>query len=196
MGRKKYGIDYNRYTFNSEDDWGYYDNGIYKLGYFDKNGYDRHKCKCDDGKWHCIYEHIAKWEYFNGKIPDGLQIDHIIPIKMGGTNKLSNLRVVTQKENINNPLTIYYRFKNGKSKGKNKGKGRVVSKETRKKMAKAKSKPVCQYTKQGELLRIWSSIKEIEKELKIYHSEISEVCRGKRKSAGGYVWKYKNDVCI
>lgn len=184
MPKREYIVDYNRYTFNAEDDWGYYDNGIYKLGYFDKNGYNRHKCKCDDGKWHCIFEHIAKWEYFNGKIPDGYQIDHIIPIKMGGTNKLSNLRVVTQRENLNNPLTIYYRIKKSKSKG------RVVSLETRKKIAKAQSKPVYQYTKDGEFVKEWESAHEAGRN-GFQRTSISECCNGKRKSAGGFIWRFK-----
>ena len=106
MPKREYIVDYNRYTFNAEDDWGDYDNGVYRKGFIDKNGYCYHMYKCNDGKRHSMSEHIAKWEYFNGRIPDGLEIDHIIPVRNGGTNKLSNLRLVTKKENANNPLSL------------------------------------------------------------------------------------------
>lgn len=50
--------------------------------------------------------HRVVWIAFNGKIPDGYEIDHIIPVKNGGTDELSNLRLATHKENCNNILSI------------------------------------------------------------------------------------------
>lgn len=102
---RNYKINYSRYTFNAEDDWGDYDREKYRKPWFNKLGYSIKNYLCSDGKWHAIAEHVAKWEYFNGEIPDGLQIDHIIPIKNGGTNKLANLRLATPKENSNNELS-------------------------------------------------------------------------------------------
>lgn len=93
------------YTFNAEDDWGDYKDGISRIAKRNKDGYAVHRYLCEDGVSHKIGEHIAKWEYFNGEIPEGLVIDHIIPIRNGGTNKLSNLRLVTPKGNANNELT-------------------------------------------------------------------------------------------
>lgn len=53
------------------------------------------------------------------------------------------------------------------------------------------SKKVAQYDKQtNELIKIWDSIADIERELGINHSNISKCCKGKQKSAGGYVWRY------
>lgn len=64
-----------------------------------------------------IPKHCFIWEAFNGEIPEGMEIDHILPISDGGTDELSNLRLVTHKENMNNPLTLE------KYKISNKGKG-------------------------------------------------------------------------
>lgn len=50
--------------------------------------------------------HRIIWKAFNGEIPEGMEIDHIIPIKDGGTNDLSNLRILTHKQNCNNPKSI------------------------------------------------------------------------------------------
>lgn len=105
MSKKNYHADYTKYSFNSEDDWGDYYFGKYRKPWFNGNGYSQKNYLCTDGEWHTIGEHVAKWEYFNGNIPDGYQIDHIIPVKNGGTNKLSNLRLVTPKENSNNPIS-------------------------------------------------------------------------------------------
>lgn len=53
-------------------------------------------------------------------------------------------------------------------------------------------KQVEQYNTKGKLLCIWSSIIEAQRQLKIKDSNIIKVCNGKRKTAGGYVWKYHN----
>lgn len=103
MKRKRYEIVEGKYSFRAEDDWGDYYNGKYREGTHHDRGYRYHWYDCTDGKRHHMYEHIVKWEYFNGKIPEGYEIDHIIPISNGGTNKLSNLRCVTHEENLNNP---------------------------------------------------------------------------------------------
>ena len=50
------------------------------------------------------YVHRIIWETFNDIIPEGKCIDHINTDKED--NRLSNLRVVTHKENTNNPLTL------------------------------------------------------------------------------------------
>ena len=51
---------------------------------------------------------------------------------------------------------------------------------------------VVQYTKAMSELHRYSSIKEAETVYSISH--ISGVCRRRRKSDGGYVWRYEDDV--
>lgn len=51
-------------------------------------------------------------------------------------------------------------------------------------------KKILQYTKSGEFVREWPSLREAQIELGIAQSSICRCCNGKRKSAGGYVWKY------
>ena len=55
----------------------------------------------------------------------------------------------------------------------------------------SRSKPILQYSKSGEFIREWKSAAEVERVLRINNSDIIACCRGKRKSAGGFVWKYK-----
>ena len=53
------------------------------------------------------------------------------------------------------------------------------------------SKTVFQYTKTGEFVKEWKSTHDIERNLGYSKGNISSCCRGKYKSAYGYVWKYK-----
>lgn len=84
----------------------------------------------------------------------------------------------------------------------NKGKnnpfyGKKHSKETREKIIKTRDKkPVVQIDRiNGEIIKIWDSARDVEKELDINHSTIVACCKGKYgyKSAYGYMWKYKNE---
>lgn len=51
---------------------------------------------------------------------------------------------------------------------------------------------VAQYDLNGNLIKIWDYIMQVELELNIKHTNISKCCRGKYKTAGGFVWKYVN----
>lgn len=53
------------------------------------------------------------------------------------------------------------------------------------------SKPIIQKSKTGETIAEFISINEAMRQTKIRH--IHEVCSGKRKSAGGYTWEYKEE---
>lgn len=57
-----------------------------------------------------------------------------------------------------------------------------------------RARKVAQYDKQGNLIKIWEYIKQAADELGISHSHISACCRGKRKTCGGYVWKYYEEI--
>tara|TARA_R110002153_G_scaffold64566_2_gene172936 strand:- start:75 stop:518 length:444 start_codon:yes stop_codon:yes gene_type:complete len=70
------------------------------------NGYIEFQC---NGKR--FYTHRVVWEMFNGKIPEGLQIDHINGIK--DDNRIENLQLVTNKQNTQrrNDTKGYYFIK-------------------------------------------------------------------------------------
>ena len=54
--------------------------------------------------------------------------------------------------------------------------------------------PVLQYDANDNFIKEWPCIRDAQDTLKIYH--IGMVCKGQRKSAGGFKWKYKNDSTI
>ena len=107
-------------------------------------------------------------------------IDHINPVRTD--NRAENLRWCTPKENMNNSNTI------------EKLKNRTISEEHKKKISDSnkgkispRRKPIYQYSLEVELIKIWSSKMELEKN-GIYN--VSKVCNGKRKTANGYIWRW------
>ena len=60
-------------------------------------------------------------------------------------------------------------------------------------MGKSKSKAISQYTMNGIHVKDWESMTAVNKELGILYQNISRCCRGEIKTAGGYIWKYKNN---
>ena len=42
-----------------------------------------------------------------------------------------------------------------------------------------------------EVIKVWDSLSEVERQLNISTSNISNVCKGKRKTAGGFIWRMK-----
>jgi hypothetical protein len=73
-------------------------------------------------------------------------------------------------------------------------KGKKFSNEYKEKLSKSSTskKSVIQMSLNGEFIKIWESIAEAQKKLKIRH--ISDCCSNKNiyKSAGGYKWKYND----
>lgn len=55
----------------------------------------------------------------------------------------------------------------------------------------SKLKPILQYDKNGNFIKEWFGIKNASESLNINQSNIGECCRNKRKTAGGYSWKFK-----
>lgn len=54
-----------------------------------------------------------------------------------------------------------------------------------------RSKEVSQYDKDGNFIAKFGSTREVTRILGIDYRSISGVCNGKRKTAGGYVWRYE-----
>ena len=114
------------------------------------------------GKFYMV--HRLVFETFNGSIPEGLQVNHINEIK--SDNRLSNLNLMTPKENTNFGTGIERR-------------------------AKKLSKVVLQFTLEGILIKEYPSTKQVERETGFLQQNISNCCNGKQKTAYNYIWRYK-----
>ena len=57
---------------------------------------------------------------------------------------------------------------------------------------KSISKPVSQFTIEGEFIKTYPSIMVAGKQIGIDRNSITKCCNGKLKTAGGYIWKYAN----
>ena len=98
------------------------------------------------------------------------EIDHINTIRTD--NRVENLRWVTHTENMNNPIThtksinskLHYTYN---------------------------MKAVIQTSKDGTFIQEYKCTREAERATNIDHRSINKCCKGIYKTAGGYVWKYK-----
>lgn len=112
-------------------------------------------------------------------------IDHIDTVRTN--NHIENLRWCTLTENQNNPLTL--------KKFSQTSTGRRFSEETRKRMSAIHKEihftPIYQLSLSGEIIKEWPGLKIAAEELGVQHRSISQCCRGRYKTAGGYKWKYK-----
>lgn len=98
------------------------------------------------------------------------EIDHINCNR--SDNRVENLKWVNHKENCNNPITK-----------QNYSKCRIGD-------LSPLAKPIIQFNKNGEFIKKWNCIRDVERLLNFSNKNISSCCTGKRKTAYGYIWRY------
>lgn len=68
--------------------------------------------------------------------------------------------------------------------------GTHISEEQKQIIRERQSKKVGQYTLDGELVAVYESAKHAAQTVQRDHSSICSCCRGKKKTCGGFKWKY------
>lgn len=81
---------------------------------------------------------------------------------------------------LNEKLTFEQRSKGGKISGKSQSK---IEKQ---------SIPILQFSKDGTFIKEWPSLAEAQRQLVIAKQSIGACCKGKNKTAGGFIWRYKD----
>ena len=69
-------------------------------------------------------------------------------------------------------------------------KGKKGNKKTLEKMRDARRKNVYQYSLDNQLIRVFTSVREVERVLGIENSQISRACNGKQATSHGYIWRF------
>ena len=128
----------------------------------DCRGYLRVDLRDGDKQKH-FKVHRLVCEAFHENPDNKPQVNHINEIKTD--NRASNLEWATARENSN------FGTRNER-------------------LGKAQSKPVAQYAQDGELIKIWPSAREFERQTGFSHGYICNSANGKRKQAYGFIWKY------
>lgn len=133
----------------------------------DKGYYQVVLCKQSVQKHYLV--HRLVWETFNGQILEGLQVNHINEIKTD--NRLSNLNLMTAKENCN-----------WGTRNERHAKNLINGK---------KSKPVLQFDLNDNFIKEYPSIRQVYRETGFAFQNISACCKGKLKQAYNFKWRYK-----
>lgn len=58
---------------------------------------------------------------------------------------------------------------------------------------KDQSKPVLQFDKNRNFIKEYPSLRDAERKTGIHYQSIYSVCKGRYKTAGGYIWRYKEN---
>ena len=158
---------------------------------FNKYGEESFKFTCIK-----IFYNISDKEL---RLQEQTYIDKINPKRLynlcpvAGSTK-SKKHTQETKDKISASLEGKTHLQETKDKIKNSLKGRNVGKEF-----KNRQKPVLQIDiSTGETINEFKTAKVAEEILNIKRTHISEICRGSksRKTAGGFIWKYKNSQGI
>lgn len=153
--------------------------GIIRKPVEHKNGYLQVMlCKDNHSKLHLVhrlvgiaFSDIIDWtEEAKGKPFDILQVNHKDELK--NHNYIENLEWCTAPYNVNYG---------------------TANKRCSEKMTNnlLRSKPVLQYTLDGQFITEYPSCREVERQIGIAHESVSGCCKNKLKTAGGYKWKFK-----
>ena len=128
---------------------------------------------CNNGNQETCKVHILVMRAFVGECPEGYEVDHYD--WNPENNMLENLSY--QPKGIN-------RARRSPEWKKNQAEA----------VRKTLSKPVNQYTLDGEYVKTWESATDAARELGLSQGHISSCCNGKRENAGGFIWKLKEAV--
>lgn len=137
-----------------------------------KFGYARVTLYKGTGEKHKIMVHRLVALAFISNPQNLPQVNHINENRLD--NSVENLEWCSASYNIN--------FGN---------RNKTVSRKLRAIKEKTSAKRIEQIDIQtGKTIKVWTSMREIERELGFSHSNIYACCSGKRKTRGGFAWKY------
>lgn len=184
-------------------------------------GYVRNSLKCKDGKIRPFYRERVIWFYFNGVIPEDYVIDHINGDSTN--NNKTNLRCITQPDNVHNEVTFKRFLKNNKppihnmphteeskkrmSEAK---KGKKLSEETKRKLSeklKGEKNPFYgRHHSDETILKRSNEVFVLSKDLELIehflsinkceesgYAHVSDKCKHKRKDPKGLIFVFRDE---
>ena len=105
----------------------------------------------------------------------------------GKCNPSQEERLKMKERRMNKPIPTSIRIKISNSL-----KGHIQSDIVKDKISRKMAKKVIRYDRMGIYIDEFDSLEIASEKTKIHHSNICQTCKGMRKTAGGFIWKYKN----
>lgn len=167
--------NFSNYDINVEDGtiYSYFSNNT--IGHLNDDGYYCTTIYDDNGKSHTVRHHRFIWEAIHGNIPNGYDIHHID--KDRTNNAISNLELVESSTH----KRIHFTRENNPMYGKPNPKASEIGKK--------RSKQVGCFSLDGELIKIYNSLREAESD-GFNSGNISKCCNNIYKTYKNYVWKF------
>jgi hypothetical protein len=97
---------------------------------------------------------------------------------------------IESRKKISNALKNSQKFKEAIKINSEKFKGYKHSEQSKISIAKSKSKPIYQKTIDGNIIKIWDSANQVQRDLNYSQANISRCCNGQGKQAYGFKWEY------
>lgn len=94
------------------------------------------------------------------------------------------------KKKLSNSLKNSEKFKQSIKLNSEKYKGFKHSEESKKKIAKCKSKKIIQKTLEGDIIKVWDSAKQVQREIGFSQGNISRCCNKDYNTAYSFKWEY------
>ena len=105
-------------------------------------------------------------------------------------NRVENLEWATHREQNVHGTRLERARANTDYKARNIDYSVVAAKHNYKSMGEKFSRPVAKFSQDGNFIESYKSLREASKRTEVNMGHLSECLSGKRKSAGGYLWRY------
>ena len=113
-------------------------------------------------------------------------------------NRIENLVVISHSKHAKFHAQKYAEYATCVVCGKqflphptNRKNGKICSIKCKRKYYRTQS--VMQFSLEGNLIKIWDSVREAERELQIPHGGINACCKGKQKTCHNFIWRFTNE---
>jgi len=171
-----------------------------------KYGSNKHKYvlieECEESK---LNERERYYQELYDSVENGLNCNYTRTKDKSGRVSKETLKRMSEVQKGNKNMLGFKHTEETKDKIRKKALGRKFTDEQNKRKGKKGitpplkgkfgaenpiSKKIGQYSKNGELIKVWDSAMDVKRELGFSNSNICSCCKGNLKTSSGYVWRY------
>lgn len=178
---------FSNYAASTDGHIFYFKKNRYLSEHRQTGGYFQVQIKNDNGEYKRMLVHRLVAMTFIPNPNNYTDVDHIDGSRTN--NKVENLRWCTRKQNLNFPIA-----KNRKKEVFNRADIKQKMRNIHLNNLPKTALSVVALDHNGHVVGTWASVKDAARCNGLNYSNVLYCCRGKRKTAGGYVWVFQNEL--